>query len=268
VEGQNLLIEYRWGEGQVDRLPALAAEFVRLQVDCIVATGTQATQAAKHATTTIPIVMVGSADPVGTGLVTSLARPGGNITGQSLLAPELSGKRLQLLKEAIPGLSRVAVLWQGGHPGALLALQEAEAAGRVLGVELQSLEVREPHDFEPAFAAATREGAEALLVLSSAFFFAEQNRMVALMTERRLPAMFPTRTYAEGGGLMSYGPSMPDLYRRAAASVDKILKGAKPSDLPVEQPMRFELLLNLKTAEALGLTMPPLILFQADEVIR
>jgi putative tryptophan/tyrosine transport system substrate-binding protein len=268
VEGQNLVIEYRWGEGKVDRLPALAAEFVRLQVACIVATGTQAIQAAKHATTTIPIVMTASSDPVGTGLVTSLARPSGNITGLSLLAPELSGKRLELLKEAVPGLSRVAVLWQGGHAGALLALHETEAAGRVLGVQLQSLEVRGPHDFERAFAAAAREGAQALLVLASAFFAAERSRVAALATESRLPAMFPWREDAEAGGLMSYGPSLPDLYRRAATYVDKILKGAKPADLPVEQPIQFELVLNVKAAQQIGLTMPPTLLFQADKVLK
>jgi putative ABC transport system substrate-binding protein len=268
VEGQNIVIEYRWGEGKVERLPALAAEFVHLKVDCIVAAGTQASQAAKHATDTILIVMAASSDPVGTGLVTSLARPGGNLTGLSLLNPELSGKRLELLKEAVPGLSRVAILWQGGHPGALLALQETEAAGRGLGLSLQSLEVRGATDFERAFAAAPREGAEALIVLSSALFAAERRRIVELVTKSRLAAIFPYREDAEAGGLMSYGPSIPDSYRHAASYVHRILKGATPADLPVEQPTKFELVLNLKTAQALGLTISPTLLFLADEVIR
>jgi putative ABC transport system substrate-binding protein len=268
VEGQNIVIEYRWGEGNVERLPALATELVHLKVDLIVVVGTQAIQAAKHATTTIPIVMAASSDPVGTGLVTSLSRPGGNITGLSVLAPELSGKRLELLKDAIPGLARVAVLWQGGHPAATLALHEVEAAGRLLRLQLQSLEVRGPNDFERAFAAASGEGAEALIVLSSAFFGAVRRQLVERVTTSRLPAMYPSREYAEAGGLMSYGPSLPDLFRRAATYVDKILKGAKPGDLPVEQPMKFELVINLKTARALGLTMPPLLLFRADEVLE
>jgi putative ABC transport system substrate-binding protein len=267
VEGQNLVIEYRWGEGKVERLPALAAELVSLKVDCMVTSGTQASQAAKHATTTIPIVMT-SSDPVGTGLVTSLARPGGNITGLALMNPELSGKRLELLKEAVPKLSRVAILWHGGHPGALLALHETEAAGRGLGVQLQSLEVRGPTDFEPAFAAATREGAEALLMLSSAFFAAERRRIVELVTESRLPAIFPLREDAEAGGLMAYGANFLKSFRRAAYYVDRILQGAKPADLPVEQPMTFELVLNLKTAKALGLTIPPVLRFRADEVLE
>jgi putative ABC transport system substrate-binding protein len=268
VEGQNIVIEYRWGEGKGERLPTLAAELVRLKVDLIVASGTQAIQVTKQATNTIPIVMPASSDPVGTGLVTSLSRPGGNITGLSLLAPELSGKRLELLKEAVPGLSRVAILWQGDHQGAILAMQETEAAGRVLGVQLQSLEVRGPNDFERAFEAATREGAEALIVLSSAFFIAERRRIAALVTKSQLPAMFPDRPDAEAGGLMCYGPSIPDLYRCAAAYVDRMLKGANPAELPVEQPTIFKLVINLKTAQALGLTIPPTLLFQADEVIR
>ena len=268
VEGQNLVIEYRWAEGKVERLADLAAELVRLQVDLIMASGTQASQAAQHATHTIPIVMTSSSDPVGTGLVTSLAQPGGNITGLSLLSPELSGKRLELLKEAIPGLSRVAIFWHGGHQAAILAMQEMEIPGRVLGVQLQSLEVRGPHDFERAFAAATREGAEALIVLSSAFFGAERRRIVDLVTKSRLPTMFPYRLDAEAGGLMSYGPSLLDLHRRAATYVNKILKGTKPADLPVEQPIKFELVVNFKTAQALGLTLSPGLLFQADEVIK
>jgi putative ABC transport system substrate-binding protein len=205
---------------------------------------------------------------VGTGLVASLARPGGNITGLTTIAPELSGKRLELLKEAVPGLSRVAVFWQGGHEGALLSMQEMEAAGRSLGVPLQSLEVRNPHDFERAFAAATQGGAEALIVLSSAFFAAEGRRIVDLVTKSRLPSMFWRREFVEAGGLISYGPSLPDLFRRAATYVDKIFKGAKPADLPVEQPTTFELVINLKTAKELGLTIPPSLLFQATEVIR
>jgi len=268
LEGQNITVEYRSAEGQVERLPDLAAEFVRLKVNLIVVAGTAAIQAAKHATTTIPIVMAASSDPVGTGLVASLARPGGNITGLSFLNPQLSGKRLELLKEAVPGLARVAILWHGGHEGAILAMQEMEAAGRVLGVQLQSLEVRGPDDFTPAFAIATREGAEALIVLASAFFSAEQRRIVELVTKSRLPALFPFRPQPEAGWLMSYATSNPDAWRRAATYVDKILKGAQPADLPVEQPMKFELVVNLKTAQALGLTLSPALLFQADEVIK
>jgi putative ABC transport system substrate-binding protein len=267
MEGQNIVIEPRWGEGQVERLPALVAELVALKVDCLVTSGTQASQAAKHATTTIPIVMT-SSDPVGTGLVTSLARPGGNITGLAFMNPDLSGKRLELLKEVVPRLSRVAILWHGGHPGALLAMKETEAAGHVLGVQLQALEVRGANDFERAFAAATREGAEALSVLPSAFFAAERRRIMELVTESRLPAIFPLREDAEAGGLMSYGVNLLESFRHAATYVDKILKGTKPADLPVEQPMTFELVINLKTAKALGLTIPPLLRFRADEVIQ
>ena len=267
LEGQNITVEYRWAEGKVERLPDLAAELVRLKVALIVVLGTQASQAVKQATNTIPIVMVVS-DAVGTSLVTSLARPGGNITGLSFLGPELSEKRLELLKEAVPGVSRVAILWHGGHPSAILAMQEMEAASHSLGVQLQSLEVRGLNDFARAFEAAAREGAPALIVLSSAFFGAERRRIVDLVTTYRLPSMFPYREDVEAGGLMSYGPSLPDLWRRASTYVDKILKGAKPADLPVEQPMRFELLINLKTAQALGLTIPPTLLFQADEVIK
>jgi putative ABC transport system substrate-binding protein len=268
LEGQNITVEYRWAEGQVERLPDLAAELVRLKVDLIVASGTQAIQAAKQATTTIPIVMAVSSDAVGTGLVTSLSRPGGNITGLSSLNPDLSGKRLELLEEAVPGLSRVAILWHGGHPAAILAMQETEAAGRVLGLQLQSLEVRGPNDFERVFEAATREGAEALIVLASAFFAAERRWIVDLVTKYRLPSMFSVREDVEAGGLMSYGSSVPDSWRHAATYVDKILQGAKPSDLPVEQAMKFELVLNLKTAQALGLTLSPMFLFRADEVIQ
>ena len=268
VEGQNIVIEYRWGEGKVERLPPLAAELVRLKVDLIVASGTQAIQATKQATDTIPIVMGASSDPVGTGLVASLSRPGGNITGLSVLAPQISGKQLELLKEAVPGLSRVAVLWQGGHQGAILSMQETEAASRSLGLQLQSLEVRGPNDFDGAFEAATRGGAEALIVLPSAFLNFERRRIVDLVTKSRLPAGFPFREYVEDGGLMSYSASIPGLFRRAATYVDKILKGAKPADLPVEQPMKFELVINLKAAKALGLTIPPTLLFQADEVIQ
>ena len=230
--------------------------------------GTQAIHAAKQATTTIPIVMAASGDAVGTGLVTSLSRPGGNITGLTALNPDLSGKRLELLTEAVPGLARVAILWHGGHPPSILAMQETEAAGRVLGLQLHSLEVRGPNDFERVFAAAPREGAEALIVLSSVFFSAERRRIVDLVTQYRLPSMFSSREAVEAGGLMSYGWSLPEAWRRAAVYVDKILKGAKPTDLPVEQPMKLDLVINLKTAKALGITIPPTLLFQADEVIQ
>ena len=268
VEGQNLLIEYRWSEGRAERLPDLAAELVRLKVDLIVSPGTPGPVAAKHATNTIPIVMTTAGDPVGSGLVASLARPGGNVTGLSLLVPELGGKRLQLLKEVVPGISRVAVLWNAANPYPVLVWRETEVSARTLGVQLQSLEVRGPHDFERAFEAATREGAEALIVLSSAFFVAERRRIVDLVTKSRLPAIFPYREDAEAGGLMSYGASIPDSYRRAAYYVDRILKGAKPNDLPVEQPVKFELVINLNTAKALGITIPPTLLILADKVIK
>ena len=271
VEGRNVVIEYRNHEGKVERLPALAAELVALKVDVIVASNTGAALAAKQATRTLPIVFAAAADPVTSGLVTSLARPGGNVTGLSILAPELVGKCLELLKQAVPGVSRVAVLWQ---PGALDErtdkdmLKAADVAARALGVRLQFVEARGPADFDRAFSDMTRARAGALTVLTSVMFVNERRRLVDLATKNRLPAVYPQRDFVDAGGLMSYGPNGPDLFRRAATYVDKILKGAKPGDLPVEQPTKFELVINLKTAKALGLTIPQSLLGRADEVIQ
>jgi putative ABC transport system substrate-binding protein len=268
MEGQNIMVEHRWAEGNVDRLPVLADELVRLQVDVIVVGDTRAIHAAQQATTTIPIVILSIGDPVTGGFATSLARPGGNITGVGGLFAELSGKLLELLTEAVPGVTRVAVLVNPANPETGSMVRDVESTAQVLGVQLQVLEVREPRQFERAFDAATRQGAGALLVLSAVLFGSNQSQIAALAVKRRLPAIFSQRPFAEAGGLMAYGPRIPDLWRRVAVLVDKILKGAQPADLPVEQPMRFELVINLKTAAALGLTIPPTLLFQADEVIR
>jgi ABC-type uncharacterized transport system substrate-binding protein len=272
VEGRNLVIENREAEGKADRLPVLAAELVALKVDVIVAApGTGGPRVAMQATRTIPIVFIAAGDPVGSGLVTSLARPGGNVTGLSNLAPELVGKRLELLTQAVPGVSRVAVLW---FPGALGErtdkdmLKEAEATARALGVRLQVVEARDPADFDRAFSDMTRARAGALTVLPSNMFLREHRRLVDLAAKNRLPAVFPWREVVDAGGLMSYGANQPDLFRRAATYVDKILKGAKPGDLPVEQPTKFELVINLKPAKALGLTIPQSVLAHADEVIQ
>jgi putative ABC transport system substrate-binding protein len=271
VEGRNLVIEYRDAEGKLERLPALAAELVALKVDVIVAVSTLEALAAKQATRTIPIVFAVAADPVTSGLVTSLARPGGNVTGLSNLAPELVGKRLEQLKQAVPAVSRVAVLWQPGALGERTEkdmLKGAEVAGRALGVRLQFVEARGPADFARALSEMTRARAGALTVLTSAMFANERRRLVDLAAKNRLPAVYGLREYVDAGGLMSYGPSIADLFRRAATYVDRILKGRKPGDLPVEQPTKFELLINLKTAKALGLTIPPSLLGRADEVIQ
>jgi putative ABC transport system substrate-binding protein len=269
VEGQNIVIEWRFAGGRAERLPDLAAELVRLQVDLIVVPSTPPALAAKNATKTIPIVTVGVGDPVGLGLVASLARPGGNITGLTgVVTPEIAGKQLELLKEAVPKVSRVAVLWNPATPGNALALRETEIAARVLGVELQLLEARSLNDFDSAFAAMTAKRAGALLVLGDVMFVTHRIRLAELVAKSRLPAMYGLREYVEAGGLMSYGPIASELFRRAATYVDKILKGAKPADLPVEQPTRFELVVNLKTAKALGLTIPQSVLIRADEVIR
>jgi putative ABC transport system substrate-binding protein len=268
VEGQTLVIEERWAEGQAERFPALAAELVGLPVDLIVPTTTRAAQAAKNTTTTIPIVMVSAGDPIANGLVASLAHPGGNITGMSAMFPEVRGKQLELLRELRPGVSRVAVLW---NPAAIRRenVQELEGAALSLGLQMSSLEVRRAEAFASAFAAMHQAGTDALLVLPDPFLVDQDRRaLAALALEHRLPAMYGWRLYVEAGGLMSYGPSLPDLYRRAAYYVDRILKGAKPADLPMEQPTKFELVINLKTAKALGLTIPPTLLMLADEVIR
>jgi len=271
VDGRSVVIEYRDAEGKYDRLPARAAELVALKVDVIVAADTPAALAAKQATRTLPIVFIGAGDPVTIGLVTSLARPGGNVTGLSLLAPELVGKRLELLKQAVPGVGRVAALWQPGFVGERTEkdmLKEVEVTARALGVRLQFVEARGPADFYRAFSDMTRARADALTVLGSAMFANERRRVVDLAAKNRLPGVYGFREYVDAGGLMAYGPNVADLFQRAATYADKILKGAKPGDLPVEQPTKFELVLNLKTAKALGLTIPQSVLVRADQVIE
>jgi putative ABC transport system substrate-binding protein len=267
VEGQNVVIERRFSEGKAERLPDLAAELVRLKVDVIVAAAITADEA-KRATSTIPIVMTNHADPLGNRLVTSLARPGGNVTGLSTLSPDLVGKQLQLLKEAVRRLSRVAVLSNPTHPGHPRSLRETEVAARSLKVRLQILEARAPTELAAAFSAVTKESADALLLLGDPMFFGERTRIVELAAKNRLPLMGGQTEYAEAGGLLAYGVDHRDSFRRAATYVDKILKGAKPGDLPVEQPTKFELVINLKTAKALGLTIPQSLLQRADQVIH
>ena len=271
VEGQTFMIEYRDAQGKLERLPALAAELVALNVDLIFAPQTLAARVAQQATRTLPIVFATSSDPIASGLVASLARPGGNLTGLSILGPELVGKRLQLLKQAVPGVGMLAVLWEPGALGqrterAMLA--EADAAARSYGVRLVVVEARTPADIDRALADIATSGAGALTVLPSAMFLVERQRLVDLTAKRRLPAICPWREFADAGGLMSYGANFDDLFRRAATYVDKIINGAKPSDLAVQQPTKFEMVLNLKTAKALGLSIPPLVLAQADEVIE
>jgi putative ABC transport system substrate-binding protein len=268
VEGKNILIEWRSPEGKVDRLAALAAELVRLKVDVIVTTGASVTRAAKEATVTIPVVMAQDNDPVANGFVTSLARPGGNITGLATLAPEISGKRLELLKEIIPKLSRVAVFGTSTIPGTAEALKETEPTAGALGVKLQYLDVRTSKDIETAFRAASKGRANAVLVLSSPVFAPQRTQIADFAVRNRLPTIFPFLEYVEAGGLMTYGVNRNDLARRTATYVDKILKGAKPADLPVEQPQKFELFINLKAAKQIGLTIPPNVLARADKVIR
>jgi len=271
VEGRNVVIEIRDAEGKPERLPALAAELVALKVDVIVAPNTPQALAAKQATRTLPIVFSFVADPVASGLVTSLARPGGNVTGLSSLSPELVGKRLELLTQAVPGVSRVAVLWQPGFQGERTdkdMLKGADVAARALGVRLQFVEAQGPADIDRAFSDMTRARAGALTVVGNTMFITERRRLVDLAAKNRLPAVYARREYVDAGGLMSYGSNIADLFRRTATYVDKILKGAKPADLPVEQPTKFELVINLKTAKALGLTIPPALLGRADEVIQ
>jgi putative ABC transport system substrate-binding protein len=267
-EGQNLVFERRFSEGHAERFPELAAELVRLRVDCLLVATTPATLAAKHATQTIPIVMLAALDPVGAGLVASLARPGGNVTGLSSLSPELSRKRLELLQEVVPGITRVAVLWNAANPANAAVWHETQAAAGALGLQLLSQEVRGPQDFAGAFARMAQARPEALLVLADALLGMHRPQIVAFATQQHLPGVFAGRPSVVDGGLMYYGPSLPYRFRRAAYYVDRILQGTKPADLPVEQPMKFELVINLKTAQALGLTIPPHILFQADEVIK
>jgi putative tryptophan/tyrosine transport system substrate-binding protein len=268
VEGKSIFIEWRSAEGKLDLLPALAAELVRLKVDVIVTTGPAPTRPTKEATSTIPIVMAFDNDPVGNGFVASLARPGGNITGLSTLAPEISGKQLELLKEVVPRLSRVAVLGSSTTPGNAQSLKETELAAGALAVQLQYLDVRDPKDIETAFRAASKGRADSVLVLASPVVNPYRTEIATLAVKNRLPAIYSTPEFVEDGGLMTYGVNLNDLYRRAATYVDKILKGAKPGDLPVEQPTKFEFIINLKAAKQIGLTIPPNVLARVDKVIR
>ena len=271
TETRNVEIEYRYSGGKSEQLPALAAELVALKVDVIVAANTPAALAAKRATRTIPIVCPAFPDPVATGLVTSFARPGGNVTGLSFFGPELVGKRMELLKQAMPGISRVAVLLvptdvAEGQGDA--TLKAAEVAARTLGMRLQLVKVRGPGDIDRAFSDMTKERADGLTLLGGRMLFEERGRVVRLAAKKRLPAVYGLKEYVDVGGLMAYGPNVQELFRRAATYVDKILRGAKPADLPVEQPTKFELVINLKTAKALGLTIPPSLLARADQVIE
>ena len=268
VEGKNIVIEYRYAEGKPDRLPSLAAELVRLKVDVIVSAGPPPTRAAKQATATIPIVMAFDDDPVGSGFAASLARPGGNITGLSTLSSEISGKQMELLREIAPKLSRVAVLGNATQPGNPQALREINLAADALGVQLQFLEIQAPKDIETAFQAASKERAHAVLVLSGTVLLSQRKQVADLAIKSRLPAIYNRPEFVEDGGLVFYGVSYTDLFRRAATYVDKILKGAKPADLPIEQPNKFEFIINLKAAKQIGLTVPPNVLARADKVIK
>jgi len=268
VEGKNIVFEYRYAEGKLDRLSELGAELVRLKVDVIVSAAGSATRSAKEATSTIPIVMAQDTDPVGNGFVASLARPGGNITGLSTHYPEIAGKQLELLKETVPKLSRVAVLGTSTRPGNAQALRETELAAGALGVKLQYLDILAPKDIETAFRAASKGRADGVLALGGPVLASQRTQIADLAVKNRVPAVYGQQEYVEAGGLMTYGVSLTDLFRRAATYVDKILKGAKPADLPVEQPTKFELIINLKTAKQIGLTIPPNVLVRADKVIR
>jgi ABC-type uncharacterized transport system substrate-binding protein len=267
VEGQNLVVERRFGEGRDERIYEMAAELVRLKLDVIVAATDLAILAVRQQTQTIPIVMVNGIDPVGTGFIASLAHPGGNVTGLTSLSPELTGKRLELLKEVVPGLSRVAIMWNPDLRGAVLEYKETQSAALSLGLQLQTVEVSRAEDFDRAFSALMDGRAEALINVQSPVAFMNRGQLVKLAESHRLPTMFGRREYADTGGLMSYGPSFADQWLRASAYVAKILKGAKPGELPVEQPAKFELVINMKTARALGILIPPSLLQRADEVI-
>jgi putative ABC transport system substrate-binding protein len=268
VEGKNIVYERRYADNHLERLPELAADLVRLKVDVIVADGTLAPLAAERTTSTIPIVMTSAGDPLGSGLVASLARPGGNVTGMSLMVPDLGGKRLELLKEILPRLTRVAVLWNGANPYSAIVFKETQIAGRTLGIEVQSLEVRGPDDFDGAFEAARRQRPDALLTVEDPLSFDHRNLIADFTAGQRLPSLHGAKEFAAAGGLISYGTNLANVFRRAAGYVDKILKGANPADLPVQQPTKFDLVINLTTAKALGLTVPPSLLARADEVIE
>ena len=268
VEGQNISFEFRWAEGKLDQLPQLAAELVRLQVDVIVTLAPQATLAAKSATKTIPIVFVAMGDPLASGVVTSLARPGANLTGTTRMISEMSAKHAELLKEAVPSLTKLAVLWNPTNSSHRPALQAADATARSLSLPVLPLEVRSPAEFDSSFAAIVRERADSVLFIADPIFFIQLKRMVDLIALNRLPAICNFIEFPKLGGLMGYAPSLPDEFRHAASHIDKILKGAKPADLPVEQPTRFQLVINLKTAKTLGLEIPSTLVARADEVIE
>ena len=268
VEGQNIVIEYRWAEGQYERFPVLIAELLDQKVEVIVTAGTPATQAVKKATTSVPLVMVAVGDPVATGIVASLGRPGGNITGLTSISEDLEGKRLELLREVLPTISRVAVLWNPDNQSLVAELREFRAAAQVLRMTVQALEVRTPGDLEETYKAIIRARPGALLVMADRLFLHNRQRLMDFATKQRLPGVYAYRELVEAGGLMSFGPSYPGMHRRAAYFVDKILKGAKPVDLPVERPTKFELVVNLNAAKALGLTIPQSVLLRADQVIE
>ena len=268
IEGKNITVEYRYAEGRSDRLPDLAADLVRLKVDVILASVNTDALVAQKATKTIPIVMASAGDPVSTGLVESLARPGGNITGLSQMAPEMAGKRLELLREIVPRLSRVAVLWNPSGTTSTLNWKEIQRPARQLGIQLLSLEARSPNDFDGVFKDATRERASAVAIMPDQLFAGNLKRIADLAAKSRLPSIFHLIEFVESGGLVAYGPDRSDQFRRAAIYVDRILKGAKPADLPVEQPTKFEFVINLKAAKQIGLTIPPNVLARADRVIR
>jgi ABC-type uncharacterized transport system substrate-binding protein len=268
VEGQSVVFEPRWGNGQVARLRSLAGELIHIKVDIVVTATGEAALAAKQATSSIPIVTATGSDPVASGLVASLARPGGNVTGVISVVEELAGKRLELLKQVSPRASRIAILHDPDNRASTLQMQDAERAGKVLGVVVQSVDARDQRDFDVAFLTMKRGRADALILAVNTPFIAHRRRLAELAVLHRLPMVTPAKEYAEAGGLLSYGADYPDLFRRAATYVDKILKGAKPADLPIEQPIKFELVINLKTAKALGLTIPPSLLQRADQVIE
>jgi putative ABC transport system substrate-binding protein len=268
VEGQNIAIEYRWAEGNDHRLPDLVADLVRLKVDLILTAGTPGALAAKRATQTIPIVMAVTGDAVGAGLVSSLARPGGNLTGLTAMVPDLEGKRLELLREVFPTLTTVAVLLNTANPYNTIVWEQTQVSARALGVKVQPVDLRGPEEFKDAFAKLVRQRPDGLVMLADRFLLAHRTQIVDFVAKNRLPAIYPYRDFVVAGGLMSYSPNYEDLFLRSATYVDKILKGAKPSDLPIERPTKFELVINLKTAKALGLTISPSVLMRADQVVE
>jgi putative tryptophan/tyrosine transport system substrate-binding protein len=268
VEGRNFTLERRYADNQLDRLPGLAAELVTLKSDIVVATGTVAPLAMRNATTTIPIVIWSAGDPVGSGIVSSLGRPGGNVTGLTIDSPELAGKRLQLLKEIVPRLARVAVLWNAANPYAAFVLEETRQAARLLAIEVDSIEVRSPRDFDTAFRAVMKGNPGGVVVVEDPLTFSERTRILDFATTNRLPAMYGMKEFVTAGGLIAYGPDYPDLLRRAATYVDKILKGARPGDLPIEQPTKFGLVINLKTAKSLNLNVPQSLLLRSEAVVQ